>query len=108
MKGNYMETVQEIIAELRKRGPIDAAEFYRMSGSALSVTLVRTAFTKISGEEGWDGYRYYCSVVERCGCHPEEGASEALMIAHERARQLLIAGPKNRAELDAMLEHEAP
>lgn len=102
-----METVQEIIAELRKRGPIDAAEFYRMEGPTPTTSLVRAALEMISGEDGWDGHRYYCNVVKRCGCHPEEGASEALMLAYEKARQLLIAGPKNRAELDAMLDQNA-
>jgi hypothetical protein len=29
------------------------------------------------------------------------------MLAHEKARQLLIAGPRNRADLDAMLEQNA-
>lgn len=102
-----MKSVQEIIAELQRRGPIDAAEFSRMSGPVPTVSLVRAALERISGEEGWGGYRYYCDVVERCGCHPEEGASEASMLAYEKARQLLVAGPKNRADLDAMLEQNA-
>lgn len=29
------------------------------------------------------------------------------MLAYEKARQLLVAGPKNRAELDAMLDQNA-
>ncbi|MFC6199109.1 hypothetical protein [Ponticaulis profundi] len=102
-----MKSLQEITAELRKRSPIDAAEFSRMSGPVLSVSLIRLALESISGKEGWDGYRYYCDVIERCGCHPEEGASESLMLAYEKARQLVVAEPKNRVELDAMLEQEA-
>jgi len=102
-----MENVQEIIAELQRRGPIDATEFYRAEGPTPSPSLVREALVKISGEEGIGGYRYFCHVVKRCGCHPEEGASEALMLAHEKARQLLVARPKNRADLDAMLEQNA-
>lgn len=101
-----MKNVQDIIAELQKLGPIDTAEFYRIEGPALSASLVRTALEKISGEEGWNGYRYYCDVVQRCGCHPETGASEALMFAYERARQLLVSGPKNRTELDSILEQK--
>ena len=102
-----MKSVQEIIAELQRRGPIDAVEFTRMSGPVPTATLVRAVLERISGEEGWDGYRYYCDVIERCGCHPEEGASEALRLAYEKARQLLVAGPKNRADLDAVLEQNA-
>lgn len=98
-----MNDIQEIIAELQKRGPIDESEFYRAEGPTPSPSLVRSALVKISGEEGISGYRYFCHVVERCGCHPEKGASEALMLAHEKARQLLAAGPKNRAELDEIL-----
>lgn len=102
-----MENLQDIIAELQKRGPIDTVEFYRMEGPALSASLVRTALEKISGEDGWDGYRYYYDVLKRCGCPPDTGASEALILAYERARRLLVSGPQNRAELDALLEQNA-
>lgn len=99
-----MKDVQEIIAELQERGPIDEAEFYRMEGPTPSPSLVRSALEKISGDEGLGGYRYYCGVLERCGRHPEEGASKAMMLATERARQMLVVGPKNRAEMDDILE----
>lgn len=99
-----MKDVHEIIAELQKRGPIDETEFHRMEGPTPSPSLVRSALEKISDDEGLGGYRYYCGVLERCGCHPEEGASEALVQATERARQMLILGPKNRAEMDDILE----
>ena len=35
MKGNHMKDVQEIIAELQRRGPIDETEFYRVEGALL-------------------------------------------------------------------------
>ncbi len=104
MKGNHMKDVQEIIAELQRRGPIDETEFYRVEGPTPSPSLVRSALVKISGDEGLGGYRYYCTVLEHCGCHPEEGASKALIMATERARQMLVIGPKNRTEMDNILK----
>lgn len=99
-----MTTVRELIDELQKRGPIDFAEIGRIEGPVPSTSLVGLALEKISGEEGWNGHQYHCNVVRRCGCHPEAGTPEEQILAYERARQLLVAGPNNRAELDTMLE----
>ncbi|MCB5411959.1 hypothetical protein [Pseudogemmobacter faecipullorum] len=70
-----MKTVEEMIAELQRQGPIDEAEFYRAEGSLPGRQLIRSALQAISGEEGWGGERYFGNVLERCGCHPEEGDS---------------------------------
>lgn len=83
---------------------MDEAEYYRGEGPTPSPALIKAALQEISGEEGWGGYRYYCAVLERCGCHPEEGACSALVTATEKARQLLAQEPKDRAALEVLLE----
>lgn len=96
-----MNDLKEIISTLEQRGPVVEASLYEAQGPATWDQLMRAAFARISGE---DGYSYYYHVLERCGCHPEETMSPAKVDAYETARQLLVQFPKSRAEMDALLD----
>jgi hypothetical protein len=99
------QRLSEIFVELRVWGAIEADEFYQVNGKRPKSTLVREALELISGNDGFEGYGYYCEVLERCGFHPEaEGEEDAVVDAYERARRLLIIGPLTRLQLDAMLD----
>lgn len=96
-----MQTLEQIISTLKQQGPVAEDQFYEAKGSATLDQLMRAAFSHLSGQ---NGYAYYCQVLERCGSHPEETMSAAKVVAYERARQLLIQGPKNRAAMDTLLD----
>jgi len=47
---NKIDKVQYIISQLQERGPINAAEFYRMECPVPSISLVREALQRIVGK----------------------------------------------------------
>lgn len=98
-----MDRLQEIVEELRARGTMRESDFKQSEGPWLKSLLIKEALQIISGEDGMLAYRYFCNVLLRCGCHPEDSHDEQRTVAFERARQLLIQGPVNRVTMEKLL-----
>lgn len=98
-----MKTVTDMIDELRAQGPIDETECLTVEGPTPSLSLVRSVLLQLSGEEGWGSHRFTCSILERCGYHPEDGHSSRLVHATETARRILIRTPRTCADVEDML-----
>ena len=102
-----MRDLQEKIAELGRRGSVTEAEVMRMEGPIPNVALIKAVLLEMSGEENWDAHRFYCSALERCGSHPEEGHSVAQVQAYEQVRKLLIQSGGDRSAFESFLTERA-